>query len=110
MPKFETLGHIVTGWYSIAIFAALFYLQLNPSKVKVRMNLLVAWFIYIGAVALSLLLAIEGKFATWIQAIQVTALAVSIFFMLISMDPSAKPNVSMPASNPPSTPPTTPPQ
>lgn len=90
----------MSSFFEAAVFLALFYLLINPSKVKGRMNLMVAWFIFIGALGVSLLGAINADFNKWISAIQHTALAVSLFFMLISVDPSAKPSVAMPPAPP----------
>ncbi|MEX2214423.1 MAG: hypothetical protein WD768_09865 [Phycisphaeraceae bacterium] len=92
-------------FFTAALFAALFYLQVNPSKVKAKINLMIAWFIFIGALAVTLLAAINDGFTKWITAIQATAFAVSIFFMLLSIDPSAKPNIAMPPQQPPQNPP-----
>ena len=92
-----------------AVFLALFYLLVNPSNVRVRMNLMVAWFIFIGALAVTLLAAISEPVRRWIDAIQATALAVSLFFMLIAVEPGAQPTFNTATSYPPPTPPTTPP-
>ena len=98
---------IFTGASSLflsAVFLALFYLLVNPSKVRVRMNLMIAWFIFIGAVAVSLLGAINTGFAKWIGAIQMVAIAVTLFFMLIAVDPGAQPGMGTAASTPPQPP------
>ena len=91
------------------VFLALFYLLVNPSKVRARFNLMIAWFIFIGAVGVSLLGAINTGFAKWIGAIQMTAIAVSLFFVLIAVEPGAQPNISGTSNYPPPTPPTPPP-
>jgi len=87
-----------------AVFLALFYLLVNPLKVRVRLNLMVAWFIFIGALAVTLLGAINEGFRKWIGAIQMTALAVSIFFMLIAVEPGAQPGPTYTTSIPPQPP------
>ena len=87
-----------------ALFAALFYLQLNPGKVKAKANLMIAWFIFIGALAASFLLAIGGKASVWIGGIQISAMAVSMFFMMLSIDPGAVAGMA-PPQNPPQNPP-----
>jgi hypothetical protein len=98
---------IMLDLLAAAIFLALFYLLVNPSKVRVRMNLMVAWFIFIGAMAVTLLAAINEGFRKWISAIQMTALAVSVFFMLIAVEPGAQPNLGGTTYPPqPPTPPT----
>lgn len=97
----------MSDFFLAAVFLALFYLLVNPARVKVRMNLMVAWFIFIGAIAISLLGAINTGFRTWIGAIQMVAIAVSLFFMLISVDPGVTAgSYSTTNTTPPATPPT----